>query len=146
MTAYNSVDGTSSSTNNWLLMQKLKGDWKFGGFVISDANAVGGDVVLHYTAKDYAEAGKHAINNGLDVIFQSDYNHYKLFIPPFLNGEIDTARINDAVSRVLKAKFELGLFEQPYVSEDSIKALMKNASHKAIAKAGCIGVNCFIKE
>jgi len=138
MTAYNSVDGTSSSTNNWLLMQKLKGDWNFRGFVISDANAVGGDVVLHYTAKDYADAGKHAINNGLDVIFQTDYNHYKLFIPPFLNGEIDTARINDAVSRVLKAKFELGLFEQPYVSEDSIKALMKSASHKAIAKQAAL--------
>jgi len=138
MTAYNAVDGTSSSTNNWLLMQRLKRDWKFGGFVISDANAVGGDVVLHYTAKDYAEAGKHAINNGLDVIFQTDYNHYKLFIPPFLNGEIDKARIDDAVSRVLKAKFELGLFEQPYFSEDSIKALMKDASHKTIAKQAAL--------
>ncbi|MEP6684557.1 MAG: glycoside hydrolase family 3 C-terminal domain-containing protein [Parafilimonas sp.] len=134
MTAYNSVDGSSASTNNWLLMHKLKGDWKFGGFVISDANAVGGDVVLHYTAKNYAEAGKNAINNGLDVIFQTDYNHSKLFMPPFLNGEIDTARINDGVSRVLKAKFELSLFEHPYVSEDSIKALMKDQSHKAIAK------------
>jgi beta-glucosidase len=134
MTAYNSVDGSSASTNNWLLMQKLKGEWKFGGFVISDANAVGGDVVLHYTAKNYAEAGKNAINNGLDVIFQTDYNHSKLFMLPFLNGEIDTARINDAVSRVLKAKFELGLFEQPYISEDSIKALIKDQSHKAVAK------------
>jgi beta-glucosidase len=138
MSAYNTVDGTSASSNNWLLMQKLKGDWKFGGFVISDANAVGGDVVLHHTAKDYAEAGKNAINNGLDVIFQTDYNHYKLFIPPFLNGEIDTARINNAVSRVLKAKFELGLFEQPYISEDSIKALMKDQSHKAIAKQAAL--------
>ena len=138
MTAYNSLDGSSSSTNNWLLMQKLKGDWKFGGFVISDANAVGGDVVLHYTAKNYAEAGKNAINNGMDVIFQTDYNHYKLFIPPFLNGEIDKARIDDAVSRVLKAKFDLGLFEHPYVSEDSIKALMKDASHKAIAKQAAL--------
>jgi beta-glucosidase len=138
MSAYNTVDGTSASSNNWLLMQQLKGDWKFGGFVISDANAVGGDVVLHHTAKDYAEAGKNAINNGLDVIFQTDYNHYKLFIPPFLNGGIDTARINDAVSRVLKAKFQLGLFEQPYVSEDSIKALMKDQSHKAIAKQAAL--------
>jgi beta-glucosidase len=102
MTSYNSVNGTSASTNNWLLMQKLKGDWKFGGFVISDANAVGGDVVLHHTARNYADAGKHAINNGLDVIFQTDYDHSKLFMPPFLNGEIDTDRINDAVSRVLK--------------------------------------------
>src|SRR6185503_1607460 len=116
------LDGTYSSSNKWLLKEKLKNDWKFGGFVISDANAVGGDVVLHYTAKDYAEAGKNAVNNGLDVIFQTDYNHHKLFIPPFLNGEVDQKRIDEAVSRVLKAKFELGLFEQPYVSEDAVKA------------------------
>jgi beta-glucosidase len=146
MTAYNSVDGSSASTNNWLLMQKLKRDWKFGGFVISDANAVGGDVVLHYTAKDYAEAGKHAINNGLDVIFQTEYDHYKLFIPPFLNGEIDTARINDAVSRVLKAKFELGLFEQPYISEDSIQALMKDTTHKMISKQAALESMVLLKN
>ncbi len=138
MTAYNTVNGTSASSNNWLLMQKLKGDWKFGGFVISDANAVGGDVVLHYTAKDYADAGKNAINNGLDVIFQTEYNHYKLFIPPFLNGEISKARIDDAVSRVLKAKFKLGLFEHPYVSEDSVETIIKDKQHKAIAKQAAL--------
>lgn len=115
MTSYNSLDGTAASSNNWLLMQQLKKQWDFNGFVISDANAVGGEVVLHNTAKDYPESGQHAINNGLDVIFQTEYKHHKLFIPPFLNGDIDSNRINDAVSRVLKAKFELGLFDNPYV-------------------------------
>jgi beta-glucosidase len=134
MTAYNTLDGVSCSANNWLLEKKLKGDWDFKGFVISDANAVGGDVVLHHTAGNYAEAGTNAINNGLDVIFQTDYNHYKLFIPPFLDGRIDTNRINDAVSRVLRAKFELGLFEHPYVSEEQIKQPQNNQSHKAIAR------------
>jgi beta-glucosidase len=81
---------------------------------------------LHYTAKNYAEAGKNAVNGGLDVIFQTEYKHHQLFIPPFLNGEVDQQRIDDAVSRVLKAKFELGLFEQPYVSEDVIKQLMND--------------------
>lgn len=118
MTAYNSLDGTAASSNHWLLMDKLKKEWGFKGFVISDANAVGGEVVLHYTAKDYAASGEHAINNGLDVIFQTDFDHYKLFIPAFLENKIDTARLNDAVSRVLRAKFELGLFENPYINED----------------------------
>jgi beta-glucosidase len=72
------------------------------------------------------------------VIFQSDFIHYKLFNEPFLNGAVDTQRVNDAVSRVLKAKFELGLFEDPYVSEDAIKALMKDHSHKAIAKQAAL--------
>lgn len=118
MTAYNSLNGTASSSNNWLLQNKLKKEWGFKGFVISDANAVGGEVVLHNTAKDYAESGKHAINGGLDVIFQTDYEHHKLFIPAFQNHEIDTTRLNDAVRRVLTAKFDLGLFENPYVKED----------------------------
>lgn len=116
MTAYNSLDGIACSANNWLLTEKLKKQWGFDGFVISDANAVGGEVVLHNTAKDYPESGKHAVSNGLDVIFQTEYKHHQLFIPPFLNGSIDSNRINDAVARVLKAKFQLGLFENPYVT------------------------------
>ncbi|MBC6492014.1 glycoside hydrolase family 3 C-terminal domain-containing protein [Flavihumibacter stibioxidans] len=134
MTSYNSLDGIASSSNHWLLEEKLKKEWGFTGFVISDANAVGGEVVLHNTSKDYAESGKHAISNGMDVIFQTDYNHYKLFQPPFLNGAIDSGRINDAVARVLHAKFELGLFEQPYVTEDLVKELLKNKIHKPLAR------------
>jgi beta-glucosidase len=58
-----------------LLNKKLKQDWQFKGFVISDASAVGGANVLHYTAKDYPDAGKRSITNGLDVIFQTAYDH-----------------------------------------------------------------------
>ncbi len=116
MTSYNSLDGVACSANNWLLQEKLKKQWGFDGFVISDANAVGGELVLHNTAKDYPASGQHAITNGLDVIFQTDYKHHKLFIPPFLDGSIDSTRLNDAVARVLKAKFELGLFENPYTA------------------------------
>jgi beta-glucosidase len=103
MTAYNSLDGVPCSANNWLLNKKLKGDWHFSGFVISDAGAVGGANVLHFTAKDYPESGEQAISNGLDVIFQTAYDHHNLFIPPFLNGQIAGNKIDDAVSRVLRA-------------------------------------------
>ncbi|MEJ0106190.1 MAG: glycoside hydrolase family 3 C-terminal domain-containing protein [Bacteroidota bacterium] len=134
MTAYNSLDGTASSSNKWLLLKKLKGDYKFDGFVISDANAVGGELVLHNTAKDYAESGMHAVNGGLDVIFQTDYNHYKLFNPHFLDGKVDSNRLNDAVSRVLKAKFELELFENPYVPEVKEEVIAIQPKHKEIAR------------
>ena len=117
MTAYNSLNGTACSSNKWLLTDKLKEEWKFNGFVISDANAVGGELVLHKTAKNYAESGAHAINAGMDVIFQTDIRHASLFYPAFKNGLVDSNRLNDAVSRVLRAKFELGLFEHPYVPE-----------------------------
>ncbi len=138
MTAYNSLNGTSCSSNSWLLEKKLKHDWNFKGFAISDANAVGGDIVLLHTAKNYADAGMNAINGGLDVIFQTDYRHSKLFMPHFLDGMIDTNRINDAVSRVLKAKFELGLFENPYTSEEETKQLINDSLQKAIAKQAAL--------
>ncbi|HRO45400.1 glycoside hydrolase family 3 C-terminal domain-containing protein [Agriterribacter sp.] len=132
MTAYNSLDGTASSANDWLLNKTLKDKWGFKGFVISDAGATGGTVVLHNTAKDYPESAQQSITGGLDVIFQTAYDHYKLFIPPFLDGGIDMKRIDDAVSRVLLAKFELGLFEQPYVAETAIVKSL--ATHKALAR------------
>ena len=134
MTAYNSLDGIPCSANNWLLNKKLKGEWNFKGFVISDAGAVGGALVLHHTAKDYPESGAQAISNGLDVIFQTAYEHYTLFNPPFLDGQINTQKIDDAVSRILRAKFELGLFEQPYTDEGEAQKWINNNSHKAIAR------------
>jgi beta-glucosidase len=138
MTSYNSLDGTPSSLQEWLLTKKLKGEWNFKGFVISDANATGGAVVLHRTAADYPESGKHAISGGMDVIFQTDYDHYKLFAPGILDKGMDQARIDDAVSRVLRAKFELGLFEKPYVDENVVVALEKQNAHKALAKEAAL--------
>jgi len=137
MTSYNLLDGRPSTANNWLLTEKLKKEWNFKGFVISDASAVGGANVLHFTAKDYDDASAQAINAGLDVIFQTEYQHYKLFIPPFLDGRISKERIDDAVSRVLRAKFELGLFENPYVSNKDIEEL-KKINHKPLAEKTAI--------
>ncbi len=134
MTAYNSLNGAPCSANDWLLNKKLKDEWGFKGFVISDASAVGGANVLHYTAKDYPTAGQQAITNGLDVIFQTAYEHYKLFIPPFLNGGIPHARIDDAVARVLRAKFELGLFENPYVPETDAAKWVHTDTSKYLAR------------
>jgi len=133
MTAYNLLDGRPSTANHWLLTEKLKKEWDFKGFVISDASAVGGANVLHFTAKDYDDASAQAVNAGLDVIFQTEYQHYKLFMPPFLDGRISKERIDDAVTRVLRAKFELGLFENPYVSDADIAAL-KKINHKPLAE------------
>ncbi len=133
MTSYNLLDGRPATANHWLLTDKLKKEWNFKGFVISDASAVGGANVLHFTAKDYDDASAQAINAGLDVIFQTDYKHYELFLPPFLDGRISKGRIDDAVMRVLRAKFELGLFDNPYVSDRDIENL-KNINHKPLAE------------
>ena len=74
MTAYNSVDGIPATQSRWLLNDMLKRDWDFTGFVISDAAATGGATVLHTTEANTASATKHALESGLDVIFQSSYH------------------------------------------------------------------------
>jgi len=146
MTSYNSLNGSPCTANNWLLNEKLKKELNFQGFVISDASAVGGANVLHYTAKDYPDASAKAINNGLDVIFQTAYEHYKLFIPPFLDGRIDPKTIDSAVARVLRVKFELGLFENPYVNEDEANKWNGNPEHRALAKEAALKSMVLLKN
>ncbi len=135
MTAYNSLDGTQATANHWLLNKKLKQDWGFKGFVISDAGATGGANVLHFTAKDYAESTKQAIEGGLDVIFQTSYDHYTLFYEAFENNMIDEKSIDNAVRRVLAVKFELGLFENPYVAITDLDFVKQ---HKPLAKKAAL--------
>jgi beta-glucosidase len=133
MTSYNSLDGQPCSANNWLLNTWLKEEEKFRGFVISDANAVGGANVLHMTTKEYWESGADAINNGLDVIFQTSYDHSSLFIKPFLDGTIPAKVIDNAVARVLRLKFELGLFDNPYVDPKLAETTNGSPEHRALA-------------
>ena len=121
MTAYNSLNGTQATANHWLLNNKLKNEWNFKGFVISDAGATGGANVLHFTSKNYAESTKQAIKGGLDVIFQTSYNHYPLFYEAFEKEMINKTDIDNAVKRVLYAKFKLGLFENPYVTIEDLE-------------------------
>jgi beta-glucosidase len=134
MTSYNSLDGRQCTANDWLLNKKLKNEWGFNGFVISDAGATGGANVLHFTATDYAESTKQAIENGLDVIFQTAYEHYPLFFKAFENGMINKKAIDEAVRRVLRAKFQLGLFENPYVDVEEASKWNGIQKHRDLAK------------
>ncbi|HMA54701.1 MAG TPA: glycoside hydrolase family 3 N-terminal domain-containing protein, partial [Acidobacteriota bacterium] len=133
MTAYNSWDGRPCSANPRLLSGILKGEWAFRGFVISDASAVGGSASLHLTADSYLESGRQAWASGLDVIFQSELGHAKLFESAITEGLVDPARIDDAVRRVLRAKMELGLFEKPYVDPAEAERTGGAPAHRALA-------------
>ncbi len=138
MTAYNSLDGSPCSANDWLLNQLLKKEWGFKGFVISDAGATGGANVLHFTTKDYPESAAKSINNGLDVIFQTSIEHEKLFMPPFKDGSINQSTIDSAVARVLRIKFGLGMFEHPYVDAKEAGKWSENNEHRMIAKQAAL--------
>jgi len=134
MTAYNSWDGLPCSTNPRLLAGILKGEWGFRGFVISDACAVGGAFSLHRTAGSYPESGRQAWASGLDVIFQTEIGHAALFGPAITGGKVGAARIDDAVRRVLRAKMELGLFENPCVDPAGAERLNGSGEHRALAR------------
>ncbi len=138
MSSYNSLDGSPCSANQWLLNDKLKKEWKFKGFVISDAGATGGANVLHMTASDYPDATWKAVNRGQDVIFQTDYEHYKLFLPAFLDGRVRNSAMDSSVSRVLSAKFELGLFDRPYADPAEAHYWNGHPDHQMLAlEAAC---------
>jgi beta-glucosidase len=134
MTAYNSVDGSPATQNQHLLTDILKRQWSFSGFVISDASATGGATVLHMTEPDTPTAAAHAFAAGLDVVFQSSYPEHRPYLDAFRRGLIPAAVVDAAVARVLRVKFELGLFEHPYVDPDAAAAANGSAEHRALAR------------
>lgn len=134
MTAYNSVDGLPATQNPRLLNEILKRDWGFRGFVISDASATGGATVLHMTEPDTPTAAKHALDAGLDVVFQSSYGQQRPYLEAFRKGMIDPAIVDAAVARILRVKFALGLFEQPYVDPEAAARANGSREHLALAR------------
>lgn len=133
MTAYNSVDGVPATQNKWLLTDILRKQWGFSGFVISDAAATGGATVLHFTERNTLEAAKHAWEAGLDVVFQSTWAQHRPYLQAIEQGMVAQNIIDERVSNVLRAKFQLGLFEDPYV--DPERAQDENASPAHLMRA-----------
>jgi len=146
MTSYNSLHGRPCDAYDWLLNTKLKEEWGFDGFVISDANAVGGSNVLLFTANDYTDATEQSIENGLDVIFQTAYDQYPYFYDAFQKGLIDQKDIDAAVRRVLRAKFKMGLFENPYVDPAEAENWNGNPAHRDIAYRASLESTVLLKN
>ena len=134
MTAYNSVDGVPATQNARLMNGILKRDWGFEGFVISDAAATGGATVLHMTEPNTPTAAQHAFASGLDVVFQSSYGQQRPYLDAFQRGLIPQPVIDAAVARVLRVKFALGLFENPYVDPNDAATWNGHADHRALAR------------
>jgi beta-glucosidase len=134
MTSYNSWDGIPCSAHPRLLTEILKGEWAFTGFVISDANAVGGMNDLHLTSGSFLESGRQAWASGLDVIFQTEIGHAKLFGAAITDGLVGRERVDDAVRRVLRAKMELSLFEDPFVDPAEAERMNGHPGHRSLAR------------
>jgi beta-glucosidase len=134
MTAYNSVDGDPATQSRLLLHTTLRERWRFGGFVISDASATSGATVLHRTERNTAEAFLHAITSGLDVVFQGGLRDIRPYERAVTDGVIPDSLLDRAAARVLRAKFQLGLFDEPAFAPDSAAYWNGHAEHLALAR------------
>ncbi len=112
MTSFNEISGVPASSSKRLLTDLLRNKWGFEGFVVSDYTSIN-ELILHGVATDSAHSAQLAFNAGLDMDMQG--NVYQLFMGELIaDGRVEEKQLDDAVRRILKAKFDLGLFEDPY--------------------------------
>ncbi len=132
MNSFNILDGVPATGNKFLQRDILKGKWNFKGFIVSDWGSIG-EMYSHGFAKDTIEAGLKAVIAGSDMDMES--NAYIDGLAKMVNeGKVDISLVDDAVKRILKVKFELGLFDDPYryCDEKREKTIGQKANHDAV--------------
>ncbi|KAF2519161.1 beta-glucosidase BglX [Flavobacterium salilacus subsp. salilacus] len=112
MNSFNELEGIPATGNAYLQRDILKGEWNFDGFVVSDWGSMA-EMINHGYAKDLKQAAQHAANAGSDMDMES-YGYVKHLADLVREGKVDEAKVNDAARRILKVKFQLGLFDNPY--------------------------------
>ena len=132
MASYTEISGIPCHVNSWLLQQVLVDEWDFQGFVSSDGWAIDQLVETHHVATDPKDAARQALTAGVDVEVE-DGSCYGTLTELVKSGLIDEALIDRAVKRVLRVKFLLGLFENPYCDPDAAERLTNCAEHQKLA-------------
>jgi len=137
MASYNEIDGISSHANKWLLRDVLRGEWGFKGFVVSDYYAVTElnireEAVSHCMAKDKGEAAKLAVEAGVNIELP-DPDCYPNLVQLVNDGIVQESLINELTGTLLKYKFILGLFEDPYVDPNAVQVESKLEKDKGLA-------------
>lgn len=132
MTAYNSMDGVPCTMNAHLLRDVLRGEWGFRGFTVSDLYSIDGIYENHRVAPTLDEAAIQALSAGLDVDLGS--KAFGTLAASVRTGRVPEALVDSAAARVLRLKFEMGLFEHPYVDPRLAKEQVRSAEHVAMAR------------
>ena len=125
MTSFNDNDGVPSTGNRWLLKDILRDEWGFDGMVVTDWNS-SGEMVAHGFAADLKDATEISANAGVDMDMMS-YGYISFLEELVKEGKVKESRIDDAVRNILRLKFRLGLFEDPYVDEGAVDAYGQEA-------------------
>ena len=132
MTSYNSIDGIPCTSNHYLLTQLLRNEWKFRGFVVSDLYSIEGIHESHFVAPTKENAAIQSVTAGVDVDLGGDA--YTNLCHAVQSGQMDKAVIDTAVCRVLRMKFEMGLFEHPYVDPKIAAKTVRRKEHIELAR------------
>lgn len=137
MASYNEIDGVSSHANKWLLRDVLRKEWGFKGFVVSDYYAVTElnlreEAVSHCMAKNKDEAALLAVNAGVNIELP-DPDCYPNLVRLVHEGKLDEHVLDELVGSLLKYKFLLGLFEDPYVDAELIQNEIKLEKDRTLA-------------
>jgi beta-glucosidase len=132
MSAYMDLNDVPASGNHWLLTDILRKEWNFNGFVVSDALAVG-SLVTHGYASDRADAADKAINAGLNMDMAS-LTYVKNLPQLVAGGKVSEKQLDEAVLPILAVKYQLGLFDQPYVDEASVEAMLTRPEGLALER------------
>ncbi len=132
MSAFNEIGGVPASANALTLRQILRGEWGFTGFVVSDWESIL-ELMVHGIAATNLEAGLLALKAGVDMDMEGEC--YSVELQNYINqGLLSEDLINDAVRRILRYKYKLGLFDKPYTDPELSKKVILHPEHIKVAR------------
>lgn len=132
MSAYMDLNDVPATGNRFLLRKVLREEWGFEGFVVSDAFAVANMVVQHH-AKDRREAALRGLKAGMNMDMSS-YTYTENAVQLVADGILSESDIDELVRPILTIKFEMGLFEKPYVDESLLAKVIALPEHRAVSR------------
>lgn len=144
MSSFNAIGGIPAVANRHTLTEILREEWKFKGFVVSDWNAVIEAVSWGY-AKDHAEAARLAICAGNDMDMLST-SYYRTLAKQIEDGTVPMAVVDEAVRRVLRVKFQVGLFDRPYVDAAAYESAILRPEYLALARESVVKSTVLLKN
>ncbi len=134
MNAYSELDGVVVASSRAIMTDLLRGELGFDGLVVSDYWAIRMLYDFHHVAKDLAGAAQLALNAGIDVELPNTICYGPTLLEAVQSGAVSESVIDTSVKRILQKKFELGLFENPYVDVDHVLSIYETSEQRQLAR------------